>query len=208
MKLDVDRLIGAVRREFVRREYNGKPALSVIAHRTYDTTADDLWNAITTRDRICRWLGVIEGELVLGGRYQIQGNASGQITTCEPPRHLALTWEFAGSVSWVEVTLAPDGKRTHLVLEHIGPDVPDEHFEKYGPGAGGVGWELGLVGLAHHLETGESAPSEAEPTPELKQLIRLAAAEWGRAAIAGGVPEDQARAQAARTAAFYTGDGG
>jgi hypothetical protein len=71
-----------------------------------------------------------------------------------------------------------------------------------------VGWDLGLIGLEYHLRTGGNAPAEgAEASPELKVLMRRAAEDWGRAAIAGGAPEDEARAQAAATAAFYTGEG-
>ena len=30
----------------------------------------------------------ISGDLRLGGRYQLQGNAGGEILVCEPPQHL------------------------------------------------------------------------------------------------------------------------
>ena len=58
----------------------------VVASRSYDTDIDDLWEAITNAERIPRWFLPITGELRLGGRYQLQGNAGGTITACEPPR--------------------------------------------------------------------------------------------------------------------------
>ena len=45
------------------------------------------------------------GRLRLGGRYQIEGNAAGEVLGCEPPHRLRLTWVFGEQVSWVEVVL-------------------------------------------------------------------------------------------------------
>src|SRR5688572_12166470 len=100
MKIDVARLLGAVTRETSTREQDGKPAVVVSASRRYDTSVADLWDAVTNPERIPRWLAPISGELKLGGRYEIQGNASGTITRCNPPEELALTWEHAGTTSW------------------------------------------------------------------------------------------------------------
>ena len=61
------------------------------------TGAADLWNAITTPERIARWLAPISGDFRLGGTYQIEGNANGTITACEPPSHLGATWEFGAT---------------------------------------------------------------------------------------------------------------
>ena len=77
-------IFGAEYRRVETREYLGKPALVVVAARSYDTHVDDLWNALTTPDRLARWLSSVEGDLKLGGRYQIKGNASGTITRCDP----------------------------------------------------------------------------------------------------------------------------
>src|SRR6187397_2271932 len=92
MKFDVIENIGAVQREVRDCERDGRPARAVVAERTYDTTVDDLWDAITDGDRIPRWFLPIEGDLRLGGRYQFKGNAGGDILECERPRRLRLTW--------------------------------------------------------------------------------------------------------------------
>ena len=78
-------VFGAESRRVENREHLGKPALVVVATRTYDTTVDDLWDAMTSAERIPRWFLPISGELRLGGRYQIQGNAGGNITRCDAP---------------------------------------------------------------------------------------------------------------------------
>jgi uncharacterized protein YndB with AHSA1/START domain len=133
---DIVRLIGAVTREVRNETYQGKTAKVVVASRVYDTDIDDLWDAITNGERLPRWFLPVEGDLKLGGKYQLKGNAGGTITRCEPPRELAMTWEFGGGVSWVEITLREEGEGTHLRLRHIAH--PEEHWDTYGPGAVGI----------------------------------------------------------------------
>jgi uncharacterized protein YndB with AHSA1/START domain len=166
LKIDVLRYIGAVTREVQSRDHEGRPARVVVATCAYDTTITDVWDAITNAERIPRWFLPISGDLRLGGRYQLHGNASGQVIGCEPPRSLAVTWEFGGQVSWVHVQLTElsDGG-TGLQLEHIA-HVPDEFWNQYGPGAVGVGWDLTMMGLGRHLSTGDAVdPKEAAAWP-------------------------------------------
>ena len=75
MHFDVARHVGAVTRKVEAREHDGRPAHAVIATRTYPTDIDDAWDALTSAERIPRWFMPIEGDLRLGGRYQLQGNA-------------------------------------------------------------------------------------------------------------------------------------
>jgi uncharacterized protein YndB with AHSA1/START domain len=183
----------------------------VVATRTYDTDPADLWEALTSAERIPRWFLPVEGDLRLGGRYQLKGNAGGTITRCEPPAAFDLTWEFGGGTSWVTVRLAPAGAATRLTLEHIvaASDV-DEHWTRFGPGAVGVGWDLGLLGLARYVDTGEAVSHEdAErwaASAEGKAFARASAEGWANAHVAGGEREEVARAMAQRTAAFYAPD--
>ena len=209
MEFDIPRQIGAVTRKLETRLRDGRPARVVIASRTYDTTIDDLWDALTSKERIPRWFLPISGDLRLGGRYQLQGNAGGTITRCEPPRVVGMTWEYGGDVSWVEVTLDPtaDG-RAHLRLEHVA-HVPDARWDEYGPGAVGVGWDSGLLGLANHIATG-AAPSPNEKmawlaSPNGMDFIRQSSDGWCRASIDSGTEPSAAKAAAARTTAAYTG---
>ena len=208
-EIDALRYIGAITRELHTREYQGRPARVLVAACAYDTTIDDMWDAITNPERLPRWFLPVSGELRLGGHYQLHGNAGGQITACEPPRALDLTWEFGGQVSWVNVRLTElsDGG-TQLRLEHIA-HVPDDFWNQYGPGAVGVGWDLTMLGLGRHLETGAATdPKEGAEWPTTqggKEFVRLSSGEWCRASIAAGTPEPAAREAAGRTTAFYTG---
>jgi uncharacterized protein YndB with AHSA1/START domain len=166
-----------------------------------------VWEAVTSADRIPRWFLPITGELTLGGRYQLEGNAGGEITACEPGLHFAVTWEFAGDVSWVDVTVGdegPDGVR--LTLSHTQLHSP--FWDRYGPGATGVGFEMALVGLATHLEQpGEPLPDEEAfaYSEEGQAYIATCSEAWGNAATAAGEDPAAAGLAARRTAAFYTG---
>jgi uncharacterized protein YndB with AHSA1/START domain len=206
---DVIRTIGAVTRTVANRERDGRPARAVVASRDYDTTPDDVWDAITNPQRIPRWFLPVTGDLHLGGRYQLQGNAGGEITRCEPPRHLALTWEFAGEVSWVTVELTEANGRTHLALEHIAY-VDDARWAQYGPGAVGVGWDMTLMGLDRHLESGQANDPRAFMawcgSGEGKDFIRRSSDDWRRASVEAGTAERAAHDAARRTTAFYSGE--
>jgi uncharacterized protein YndB with AHSA1/START domain len=211
--IDVERYFGAVTREVAAREVEGKLARVVVAERDYDTDIEDLWDALTNRERIPRWCMPIEGELRVGGKYQLIGNAHGTILECERPTRLKLTWTMAEEPgSWVTVTLAPAGRGTRLLLEHAAPvDGPgaDEFWNQYGPGAVGVGWDLLLVGLALHLATRAQVDAKGFEdwtlSDEGKGFVTRVSEDWGRASIASGADPDWAKAAAARTTAFYTG---
>ncbi len=101
--MDYSHALGTEFREVRDVEHEGKPARAVEGARVYSTETDDLWDALTNAERIPRWFLPIRGDLRLGGRYHLEGNAEGTITRCDPPEALDITWEFAGSVSWVNV---------------------------------------------------------------------------------------------------------
>ena len=189
-------------------DVGGRAAHVVTLSRSYATTVENAWEAVTDAERIAHWFLPVTGDLQPGGRYQLEGNASGAITACEPPSHFALTWEFGGDVSWVEVCLWGGGDgRVRLTLAHT--SLHSEHWDQFGPGAAGVGWELGLMGLAAHLERPEEARTDEAAfvaTSEGRALMAGSSEAWGRAAIAAGADAATARAAAQRTTAFYTGE--
>jgi uncharacterized protein YndB with AHSA1/START domain len=207
MQIDIAGQVGAITREVRSGERDGRPTRTVVAGRSYATTVEDLWDALTNAERIPRWFLPVSGELRLGGRYQLEGNAGGEITACEPPRHLAVTWEFGGDVSWVDVTLTPDGAgSTRLELEHTAH--PGDHWEQFGPGAVGIGWDLTLLGLDQHLLSGMAQdPAESAAwaaSPDGVAFMRLSSDGWCDADIAGGTAPAIARPAAERTIAAYT----
>ena len=208
MNFDFERHLGASERSVSFLERDGQPASAVTISRQLAATIKDLWDAVTNGDRIPRWAMPISGELELGGRYQLEANAGGVITECEPLSHFSVTWEFAGDLSWVELRIldgesgSPQLSVTHTA--HLSP-----HWDEYGPGAVGVGWELALAELALHLEhPNEPKPDEMEfvTSQEGKAFITGSSEAWGQAAVAAGTAPDAADAAASRTTAFYTGE--
>ena len=208
MELDVESHLSAVQRSVAFLERDGQLASAVTLSRGFAATLEDVWDAVTNGDRIPRWFAPVSGDLELGGHYQVEGNAGGTITACERLSHFDLTWEFAGDVSWVEVRLSGDADgHPRLTLTHTA--FLSEHWEEFGPGAVGVGWELGLLGLAIHLEQPTAPkPDEAEfaTSPEARAFITGSSEAWGQAAIEAGADPAAARASAAGTTAFYTGE--
>ncbi len=208
MKFDVERYLGEVDRKVVALEKDGQPARAVVLARNYDTDVEDLWDALTSPERLPRWFAPVTGEFKLGGRYKIEGNASGTVTECKPPEFLALTWEFGGGVSWVEARVAEAGSGvSRLTLTHTAHISP--HWEQYGPGAAGVGWELGLLGLALYLANPDAEKvdeNEFGASPDGKAFSRGSANRWGEAEIAAGEKPDAARKRAQNTGDFYTGE--
>lgn len=108
----------------------------------------------------------------------------------------------------MEAHVSDDGDgRARLTLTHT--SLFSEHWAEYGPGATGVGWEMGPMGLAIHLaQPDEPMPDEAAfaASPEGKAFISGSSQAWAQAAVAAGEDPSAASAAAARTTAFYTGE--
>ena len=210
MMKDAKQHISTVRRTLADRVLEAGEARVSTISQVYDTDLDDLWDAVTRPERIPRWFLPITGELREGGRYQLEGNAGGTVSRCDKPHGFAATWEYNGEVSWVEVRLTAEGDgRARFELEHVA-HVADEFWEQYGPGATGIGWDMGLLGLAMHLEN-PAAPLDRPAvnawmaSDEGKLLLRLSSDGWAEAAIANGADPATARERADRSYAAYTG---
>jgi uncharacterized protein YndB with AHSA1/START domain len=203
--------LAAAHRELGKGSVPAGEAYTVVLRRRYDAEVEDVWEAITSAERLSRWFLPVTGDLRLGGEYQLQGNAGGKILQCEPPRLLKVSWIFGpdakDGTSEVEVRLSPgpDGD-TEFELVHAAV-VDEVFFPTYGPGATGVGWDLGLLGLALHLAGVEIAnPSEFESSPEAREFSRLSAAAWGAAHLAAGGDPAQVEAAVEATTKFYVPD--
>lgn len=181
----------------------------VTIERTYPADVEDVWDAVTDPERIPRWFLPVTGDLRVGGTYQVEGNAGGEIRACEAPRLLRLTWVMGpptpedSSVVEVRLAPAPDGG-TALTLEHTAV-VPPEMWDQFGPGAVGVGWDGALLGLGLHLDGGATLDPEAVlESPELRAFNVASSEAWGAAlAAADGLDADDVAARVAATTAFY-----
>jgi uncharacterized protein YndB with AHSA1/START domain len=207
--IEVEEQVSAVARAVGSRVLEAGEARTVTIAQTYRATVDELWDACTDAERIPRWFLPIEGDLRVGGRYQLEGNAGGTILTCDPPKAFTATWEYGGDVTWIEVRISPDGDGARLELEHIA-HVDDERALEFGPGAVGMGWDLGFIGLALHLGGADVVdPQEVmawTTSADGRRFMALSSEAWYEANVAAGTDAAVARASADRCLAAYLGD--
>jgi uncharacterized protein YndB with AHSA1/START domain len=200
----------AVVRGLTTVERDGQEVRLLTAERTYPAEVDEVWDALTSPERVPRWLTPVSGDLREGGRFQLEGNAGGDVLSCAPPHRLSITWEYGGEMSWVDVELTTVEGGTRLRLEHTAPVDPDT-WEKYGPGAVGIGWEMALWGLDEHLRSADFDPArmaEWMAGPEGRvyavELITGCSDAWTEISIGFGTDPAVARAAGERCAAAYT----
>ena len=211
--MDFGDAFGVTFREVGEGERDGKPTHIVRATRFYPTAPQDLWDAFTDKERVRRWFAEVSGDFRPGGHFSVMGNADGEIVVCQPPKALAVTWEYGGNTSWVKVAVEETEGGALLKLEHELPtdEKSEAHWDQYGPGATGVGWEFAFIGLDVHISGDgepllEAAAAWAETT-QGKATLSSWARSWGNAHIEAGKPAQIANAMAVRTAGFYTGEG-
>jgi len=205
--IDIVREIEAVQREVGTGRLAAGEARTVRLRRTYDAPIQEVWDALTSPERITRWFLPISGDYRIGGHYQLEGNAGGEILSCEEPNRLRVTWVYGDPTappSEVDVRLIPAGEgSTLLEMEHIAI-VPDEFWSEYGPGAVGVGWEGAALGLALHLR-GESIgdPVAWQLSDAGREFATGGSVAWRAAREAAGASPEAAAKAVANTTAFY-----
>ena len=211
--IDIVREIEAVRRQVGEGSVPAGVGRSVRLERDYDAPIEDVWDALTNPERISRWFLPISGDYRVGGRYQFEGNAGGEIVACEQPHRLKVTWGYGEAASGTDVSELElrlsivDGEATRLELEHTAV-VPDQMWAEFGPGAVGVGWEQGLLGLSLHLRGGSGVddPAAWQLSAEGRDFARRSSVAWGDAnRVAGADPETTDRG-VTNTTAFYAPD--
>jgi uncharacterized protein YndB with AHSA1/START domain len=216
--VDVQAKIDAVDRAIRFEDLEGVPSNVQTLSQTYRAALADVWQAVTTADRIRRWFLPVSGDLKLGGSYQLEGNAGGTIEDCSPPAdgaaHFRVSWVFGGGApAWLTIRLtgeAPETTRLDLIFTGDTADVPAEMWDQFGPSATGIGWDQGLLGLALYLAGAQDgvSPDQAaawSASDEGKQFMRLSADAWAQAHIAAGAEPATAKTAADTTYAMYTG---
>jgi uncharacterized protein YndB with AHSA1/START domain len=210
--IDVVQEIEAIQRKVGTGRIPAGEGRTVTLRRSYEAPVDDVWDALTNPERISRWFLPISGDYRIGGRYQFEGNAGGEILACDRPRSLRVTWVYGDTgdpadVSEVEVRLSPAGDEAIIFeLEHTAV-VPEDRWDEYGPGAVGVGWDMSLLGLELHLRGGSVGDPEAwQLSAEGRDFATRSSAAWGEANRAAGADPAAADRAVANTTAFYAPD--
>jgi uncharacterized protein YndB with AHSA1/START domain len=207
--IDIVRELEATQREVGTGRLAAGEGRVVRLRRTYDARIEEVWDALTTPERISRWFLPVSGEYRIGGRFQLEGNAGGEILACDRPSRLRVTWAYGevtspADISEVEVRLTAAGEESTTVeLEHTAI-VPDEFWTDYGPGAVGVGWDGGMLGLALHLRGGSiDDPMAWQLSEEGREFSARSSEAWGAASVAAGTDPEAAQRSVASTTAFY-----
>ncbi|PXY29743.1 SRPBCC family protein [Prauserella flavalba] len=196
--IDIATQLKTVYREVRKRQGAGGESgetVSILLRRRYTATIDDVWDAVTEPERLARWFSPVSGDLHSGGKFQVEGNADGEILRCEPPQLLQVTWGAENST--VELRLASDeNDDTVIELEHTVP------IEIAGSGAGalyvGPGWDVSLLGLDRYVRgEAEGDPAEWENSADVQRFSQHSVSAWASAAEASGTATtdevDQAR---------------
>ena len=194
--------LAAAHRSVARRTDGSGEVVAVRLRRSYDAALPDVWDAVTDPDRLARWFAPVSGDLRVGGAFQVEGNAGGEVQDCDPPHGFTVSW--GGPQSIVRLRLTPDGAGTELHLEHSVPVA----FAGSGAGAlyVGPGWDVAVLGLALFL-SGEPVgdPVAWEGSPEVQRVNAASIDAWVTAVGATATPDEVEGAVAAARAQFVTG---
>ncbi len=209
--IDIAREIEAITREVGTKTIPAGDGQTVTLTRDLDAAIEDVWDALTTAERITRWFLPIELDARIGGRYQLTGQAGGEVLECQRPSRFKITWAYGENitpeqVSEVEVRLTSLGEdRTRLRMEHAAVSPP-EMWDQFGPGSVGVGWDQGLLGLSLYLATGSTVedPIGWQVSPEGIDYATRSSQAWGAANLAAGADPAVVERNIAATTAFYT----
>jgi len=199
--VDMVEELAAIHRNVVRDDGSGTVTVSLT--RAYGADAEDVWDALTNPERLPRWFYPVSGDLEVGGSFQFEGNAGGEIRRCDRPTWLQVT--FGGPESVLDVRLAQTGDGTTVELTHTVP------LAMAGSGAGalfvGPGWDSALLGLGIHLRgLSRGDPLEAATSPEVIEFNRGSISRWTEAVGSSGTAtvEEIAGAREAAVAQYTT----
>ena len=139
--------LGVLRAEAGRR--------SVRFEREFPVPVTELWDALTSPERLARWLapGTIGGgpDGTVRLDFGEGGIVTGHVLRWEPPSLLEFEWRFARETeSVVRFELSSSDEGTHLVLDHRALAV--EHAAGYS-----AGWDAYLASLSDYLEGRDSS---------------------------------------------------
>lgn len=217
--MDVTAQLDAVARGIETKDVDGVPSYVQTLSKTYPSPLDDVWDAVTSAERIPRWFLPISGDLRLGGNYQFEGNAGGEVRACNPPSGgsagFTVSWGMGmGEPAVVNVRLTEvDATSTRFELENVASvsSLPEGMWEQFGPSATGMGWDSGLLGLSQYFAGGQDGitPEKAAEwvaSVEGKAFMRGSADAWAAAHISSGADASAAKAAADTTYGMYTGE--
>jgi uncharacterized protein YndB with AHSA1/START domain len=70
--------VNRVHRAVGVRQVEAGEASTLLLRRTYDAEVTEVWDALTSPERIGRWLLPVSGEFKVGGHYQLETTPAGK----------------------------------------------------------------------------------------------------------------------------------
>ena len=177
---------------------------------------DDVWAALVKPEKIAHWLTPVSGKLAKGGAFRLGDLAEGSITVCEPKRRLGIDLIRGTARQMIDITFGEEGKGkskqrsiTVKITANLG-DLPPGNWQKFGPAALGMGWELVAQALLEYLAAGQAAPRTGDITSfaasaEGRAFCTQSFSGWRDAAIAGGADTGIMACPAPSVLQIYTG---
>lgn len=166
-----------------------------------------LWPLLASPHELSHWFGPVHGELREGGRFEAPGGACIRVIQVQEPHRIGLAWDRGAGEEPVLLRLDPeDDGTTALAVRHT-LELDAEEFERTGPGAIALDWELALLSLAARTDGWHATCLSPVPVPSSAWLdgpqgaayVRAWAVRWAAESIAAGVDEESARRGEAET---------
>lgn len=153
------------------------PLRTVTLQHEYAATPDEVWDAVTSPERIERWLGAVQvngDDYVLQMRGDVVPAVTGKVVECAAPGRLLVSWNFRGEpASEIELRIEATGQGSLLTFTQ-------SQVEAIEAGSRGAGWQHYLSQLAGVLgEPGELPDWEELRASYRTQEAALVAADLG-----------------------------
>lgn len=181
----------------------------VVLEQTFTNSADDIWQALTTPESLGVWLEPVDIISQEKRRFRTgKTGTEGTVEIFDAPRLLQVSWENGSQIGELQISITQTEAGSSLTLRHRVP--ADEHWDTYGTGATGVGWDGAFLALHAYLSgraaTVRERMAALEGSEEGNRFIEDSSKAWEAAQVKAGDDEATARSQAERTQAFYRGE--
>ena len=210
--IDIIREIEAIQREVGEGQLPAGVGRAVRAQRDYDAPIEDVWDALTNPERIGRWFLPISGDYRVGGHYQFEGNAGGEILACERPHRLKVTWVYGEVTSDADVSESKCGyRRADGERRDFSSSTPRSSPRTVGRSSGRVpsAWAgtWGCSGSRCICSGGSiDDPMAWQLSAEGREFATRSSEAWGEANRGCGRRSGEAARGVANTTAFYAPD--
>lgn len=193
--------VEAVRRRLEIEEQGAHVRTALSLTTNLSLAPAQLWPLLVGRSELAQWYGQLSGALVEGGRYRMADGAHGQVLELVEPHKISLTCEKDGSADPLQLRLDPEDDGTTSLRLTYTTLIDRERFDRLGPGAAGIHWEIALMALAAHADGWRACASDPAPVPTAQWLeapegiehLQAWSVRWAAEAIAAGVDETTAR---------------